>query len=625
MSDPDEFEYGDDFAPGLGARFVALCVLTVFLIAVFGTAVTDTFFPVEGIQLIGAELAEQEELEASAQLWDGSLARRFEDSLREHSRVRAAVLPDYAYLKFAFFDEAPSGIVVGKHHWLFLEKRITLSEWHDRFLADCFGTSMTALERRLLGNGIELVTLPLVRKAYVARDYVPRGYDPRVAVDDLVIEGLKARGLVIADVRALYAAYRPEEVYFELDTHWTPGGARIAAEEMARTAGRLQPAEHRLGQLTIAELDERGAMGLGTLQSVNVDPEEVNLSLLDLREPRATTLDFPPKLRSWFKKPTPDTPAALAGTSFSTAQQFAELLTHFSGEPVFDGAVAARPYMMNVARVIERYGDSHALELLYFETPLAPPFIKFNQAGAYYTEAVGRVFGAAPPERWIPLESLRPKWVPCGIGEDTALKQLARTPLVVIPTGVLTHTGDGVACIRLAGEVKGSSVLLRLTCDASTYLHRVEPGPFEFSLPIIAQGATAAGLQVLADRDPAASIRIDAAQLVHQPVGDRMVSLTVESRDAAVELRPRKSLLLGRRAALIVQLGADGQRLTDLLVRVRTSSEAPPREFRFERTVPGASIAIDLGAAHGESLLEVELSAGQGRIDVAAAGVTSAE
>lgn len=625
MANTDEFEYGDDLAPGLGAKFVAACVLLVFVFAVFGTALTDAIFPVEGIQLIGAELAEQEELDAEANLWDGTLARRFEESLREHSRVRATVLPDYAFLKFAFLDEAPTGIVVGDHHWLFLEKRIGLSEWDDRFLADCFGTAMVAVERRVAGNGIELITLPLLRKAYVARDYVPRGYDPRPAVDDLLIEGLKARGLKIVDLRELYAAYRPEEIYFELDTHWTPDGARIAAEEMARVAGTLLPESERAGSLTVETLEDRGRMGVGTLESVNVDPQAVDLGLLDLRAPRASVIQFDEPLRSWLRNPKPDSPDALAGTSFSTAQRFAELLTHYSGRPVYDGAVAARPFLWTASQVMKQYADSGRLERLYIETPIAPPFIKFNQNGAYYTSAVGRMFQFAPPDKLVPLAPLSPKWVRIGMGKPRRLDRGSRTPVLVVPSGVLSHTGDGVACIQLSGEVQGGTVNLRFACDASTYLHELPPGPFEFTLPIIAQGETCVGPTVLADSDPSITMRIDRAEFVHQPVGERMVGLDVAEQGGGVVLTPRKTLRLARRAALVLKLSTESQHAVGIVVRVRTDASAAAREFRFEKTVPGGVIAIDLGAAAGESLDSIEVLAEQGRLSVQTAGMTGVE
>jgi len=625
MSNPDEFEYGDDLAPGPGPAIVACVVLVVFLAAVFGTALTDTFFPVEGLQLIGAELAEQEELAAGAELWDGSLARRFEDSLREHSRVRSVVLPGYAYLKFAFLDEAPTGIVVGKHHWLFLEKRITLSEWDDQFLADCFGTSMTALERRLLGNGIELVTLPLVRKAYVGRDYLPSGYDPRLAVDDMLIEGLKARGMIIADVRDAYARYRPDEIYYELDTHWTPNGARIAAEAMARAAGTLAPEDERLGGLQVEELQDRKGFGVGLLQSVNLELGDFDLDLLDLRTPQATVLGFDPELRKRRKRGAPESPDALAGTSFSTAQQFADLLTHYSGAPVFDGAVAARPYMMNVSRVLERYGDSGKLERLYFETPIAPPFIKFNRAGAYYTEAVGRTFVAAPPAKLVTLVPGGEDWMRFELGNDTLLDGKARTLLLALPHGVLAHTGDGVASFRLAGEVQGGKARLRISCGQSTYLVDVDAGSFEFTLPIIAPGPTVTGPHIIVDRNSKVRLRLDRVDVVHQPVGKRLAMLDVTERAGVITCTPRRPARLGRRAALIVKVAADSQRVGEVVVRVKTDAKGAARECHFETLVAGGSVVIDLGAAAGEELIEAVVVVGAGRLTVETAGLSGVE
>jgi acetyltransferase AlgX (SGNH hydrolase-like protein) len=625
MANTDEFDYGDEVAAGLVPKLVAAIVLAVFGITIFGTALTDTFFPAKGIQLVGAELVKQQQLEADATLMDGTLARRFEDSLREHSRVRSTVLPTYAFLKYAYFDEAPSGIVVGDHHWLFLEKRISLSTHDDQLLADGFVSALVALERRLLGNDIELITLPLLRKAYVAHEYLPKGHDARRAVDDAIIESMQERGLKTVDLRALYAEFRPEEIYFELDTHWTPHGARLAAEEMTRVAGTWKAVEKRLGQLETAVSTERSAVGMGTLQSVQVDPAAVDLDSLGLRVPETTVLHFGPAIRKWRLAGRPDTPNALAGTSFSTAQQTADLLTHYSGERVFDGAIAARPFMWNVSRVLQRYGDSGKLKRLYFETPIAPALVGYSPHGAYFTSAVGKTFELAAPARLAPLQMFEPGWMLLGFEQPVSLTGGGRQRLIQVPSGRIAHSGDGVVCARLTGEVTGGEATLRLTCGESTYLHDVGPGSFDFTLPILAPGPTDSGLLVFADPARGASLRIEGAELVHQPVGRGFAELRVEATEGVVDMKPRRPLQLGRRAALIAKVSAKAQRAVGVTVRVHTSGREEGREYRFDLIRPGGSIALDLGSAAGESLIGVVVTAEQGLPAFGAVGVTGVD
>ncbi len=625
MTGKDEFDYGENLPHGLGDRVIAGLVTTVFLTTTFGTGITDALFPIAKINLIGEESNEQARLKDEATLWDGSLARYYEGELRMRSRVRSWVLPQYSYMKYVYFDEAPPKVTIGKQHWMFLTRRISLANQSDEFLATSAANAVVALDRRLRGNGVEFTLIPLPRKSWVAREWLPRDVDGRQAVDDLLIEELKARGVSTVDLREPYRALDPEEIYFKTDDHWTPNGARIAAMETARFSGLLEPEAARLGQLQVSPPEQPYYGGCTTLRSIGVRPSRVDLDVLDLREPLITHLSFEPDVEHRIELSPPRVSRALAGTSFSNQQLFAGLLSHYSGAAIFDGARPALPFMSTVQGVLEAYAEGETkLERLFWEVPLATFYNSYSARSCSLGSAYGGTFWRSPPEIQLSFQQVPPAWMGLIKGELTTLSN-ERFVILHTPAGALAHSGDGVIALHLSGEVRDGPLLLTLINDRLSFDLHLEPGEFDAVLPIIAQGPTAAKLRLVTRPRQRARLRIDDARIVHQPVSHSMHKLMRQRPATLATFVPPSSLQLGARTALGIRTERVGNPLREFVVELHTTGATSLDQVTFERLLPGGWIVLDLGRHAGERLTGVTLRSATGKLKVRSVTITGAQ
>jgi hypothetical protein len=575
--------------------------------------------------LFGNEAQEQARLKLKANLWDGTLARYYDGELRMHSKVRDWMLPRYSYLKYAYLDEAPDKIVVGKQHWMFLTSRIKLSPQSDELLATSVANSIVALDRRLLGNDVEFTIIPIPRKSWVARELLPRGTVGHPAVDDLLIEELIERNVSTVDLRAAYRSADPEQMYYKVDAHWTPHAARIAAREAARLTGLLQRESDRLGQLKLVPPDDSNRQGLGLLLSAGIRMSSADLEVLDLREPRFSKLIFEPETEGWFEHPTPLVPMALAGTSFSEQQHFGQLLSHYCGAEILDGAEAAQSYMSTVDWILRAYADEQAkLERLFWEVPLGTFYNDYSLRGPAFGKLYGRTFQGCPPQRELPLQRVLESWIPVGQGELRTLPT-QRAVIIAIPRGVLAHSGDGVVALHISGEVLDTPLLLTLANDGMTTNLDLPPGEFDAVLPIIARGPTAEMLRLVTLPKEQVRLRIDSATLVHQPVGRAVTGLALLRTTQPSRFEPAAPILLGKRAALGIQTKRGGAPRRNLVVEIHCTGSSSPREVAFDQLLAGGWIMLDLGREAGQQLTAILVRAENGSPSIRSVYVTGTE
>ncbi|MFT7486388.1 MAG: hypothetical protein ACI9F9_002243 [Candidatus Paceibacteria bacterium] len=608
MSDSDQFEYGDELPRGILARTIALLVLVVFVLSIYGTGVLDTLYRTDGAKLIGAELDRQKKTRANADLWDGSLARLIEDDFRERSRVRSIVLPTYAYLQFVHLGEVSGNLLIGPDSWMFLEHRISLSPLSDKTLAGSLRNVVIAVDRRTAGNGVDLTVLPIPRKSYVARGQLPAGVDGRHLLDDLLIDGLLLSGVGTVDLRETFTTDDPREIYFKLDTHWTPNAARLAAQEMARVAGLLVEPDQRLGELGRKLPKDRGKGGFASLRSIGVNPKRADLTPMNLREPSFSDVQFPLPEAKRFALHESDKRFALAGTSFSRQEDLAKVFSHYVGEVIFDGGREGQPFMNEVQNVLGRYSESGLLKHLFWEIPVAVPFNLFSARRARYSKWMGDAFKVYPAAHLEALHRFPEEWKPGTTKQGLVLSKVRRK-LVRTPLGAVAHTGDGVAALSLRGEVLGKPAMLAVQCEYQNYELELMPGAFDVALPLLSHTATASRIVVSAWSAQESSLRLDEATLVHQPVGESKAPLRVQPFEGGVRLIPDAPLLLGQRAALVLANASDGPQLQKLVIKVFTVANVKPNTWRFDSLLPGGHLLLDLGSETGRELTRVKITA----------------
>ncbi len=598
----EDDEYGEGLPSGLVGKSAGWITIALFACALLGTATVDSLWPAEEVQLVGAERQAQERSRAQAAIWDGSLARGLEDQLRARSRVRESVMPWYAFQLFKLFDEGVDGVLVGEDHWMFLERRCELRPFSDEVLAASRVNSVIALDRRLAARDIELTVLPIPRKSYVARELLPRGQDGRSAVDDLLILGLLRKGVETVDLRDEYRGVAPEEIYLKLDTHWTPEAARIAAREIAATAGLPRDGREPMGRLGRSTTQADPLRNVATLVSIGARPSVEDLAGVVFVHPPKTRIQLPPEVHRWFRAPTPSSPIALAGTSFSHQQQLAQVLTHYAGEPVFDSARPAQPHMTTLAQLLEAYEGARPLERVVWEFPIAVIFDECTNRSIRHGLPEARAFAAVPPLR--PQTVLRVAPGPSLQGKGR------RAKLITVPAGRLAHSGDGVLDLLVEGQWDGPRCEITLQCGNTATLHALTPGPFSLSFPVLDSSPTAAGLTLAVTPARGSELRLSSAEFTINRLGP-ITPLEASTGEEQIVLTPATpAQALGRRPAVLIELAENEvSRPSPVQVEIWTEGAERPRRVQFYGVRPGATLALDLGPESGARLASIALAA----------------
>jgi alginate O-acetyltransferase complex protein AlgJ len=173
---------------------------------------------------------------------DGALAKAFETHYEEHFPAKQLGVNLWAALDYTLFREGRPGVVIGTNDWLYTDEEFSVAEdaraaFHANF------AQITAARAALEQAGVALVAALVPAKARIYPEFIGKRKPaaPHSDLYDELLARLAAEGIPTADLRApLTNGKRERQTYFRTDTHWTPWGARIAANEianLARTAG----------------------------------------------------------------------------------------------------------------------------------------------------------------------------------------------------------------------------------------------------------------------------------------------------------------------------------------------------------------------------------------------------
>jgi hypothetical protein len=182
--------------------------------------------------------------------------KRFEESLERDSELAQRIRERYQAVLTCTLGQGNEKIVRGRDGFLFFRKEVdmvtgpgflsrraparrgTSGLGRDRKGSDMVGVIARYAEG-LRGRGIHLVFVPVPLKTFIYPEKVWPGYPvssgPAGNVDrEAFFAHLRAAGVDVLDVTdALWQAKREGEVFLKLDTHWTPGGLRVAADRIA--------------------------------------------------------------------------------------------------------------------------------------------------------------------------------------------------------------------------------------------------------------------------------------------------------------------------------------------------------------------------------------------------------
>ncbi len=166
------------------------------------------------------------------QFVSGGWALRFEQEFEAALPLRKGLISLWNASRFLITGEGADGVLIGEGGWLY-----TAEEW--RQAPEGAGEllrSIPEIQRRLAERDIELVIVPVPAKntIYNAQLSVPIDSQLQSAYENF-LNHMKQSGIHALDLRTVYLRERSRHaLYLRTDTHWTPEGARIAAEEIRR-------------------------------------------------------------------------------------------------------------------------------------------------------------------------------------------------------------------------------------------------------------------------------------------------------------------------------------------------------------------------------------------------------
>lgn len=123
--------------------------------------------------------------------------------------------------------------------WLFLTselRHLGLGEfWKERLEGGDPAQAITAYHEALKDMGVELVVVPVPAKAAIYPEKLTgEAVAASVSSNTPFYEQLRSRGVTVLDLASDYRQERErEKMYAEQDSHWSPAGARLAAQRLA--------------------------------------------------------------------------------------------------------------------------------------------------------------------------------------------------------------------------------------------------------------------------------------------------------------------------------------------------------------------------------------------------------
>jgi alginate O-acetyltransferase complex protein AlgJ len=188
-----------------------------------------------------------------AQLLNGELAKAIETHYEARFPGKQLGVNLWAAIDYTLFKEGRPGVVIGNQGWLYTDEEFDITDDAQTSIE----ANLAAISRAraaLADQGAELVVAVVPAKARVYSEHIADRKPARAhetVYDNLVTE-LTANSIPTADLREILTTGKSKEpTYFRTDTHWTPWGARLAANEIARvtTQAGLAP-ESRAAYIT---------------------------------------------------------------------------------------------------------------------------------------------------------------------------------------------------------------------------------------------------------------------------------------------------------------------------------------------------------------------------------------
>lgn len=291
---------------------------------------------------------------------DGQLSRQFEKYYDKRFFLREFSVRQWANLQYLAFGEGSSGAVLGKNGWIFTNQEYLVPNDLQRNLDNQI-RQIEETRNTLRDKGIRLIVLPVPMKLDIHAEHTAELPLPVLtSLHETFVQRLKAQGTEVGTVReAMLAQSAEQHIFMRNDTHWSPEGARLAAQVFAQQFPELSEQTPFVSE-AVAEKSLRGDL----LNFLSFDPrlqpeyfEPVSISVYETLGSGEVTEqglfgDIPHSI-------------ALVGTSYSHMDEwnFAGFLKE-----------ALQSDLLNIS--VEAHGPFQAMKILIDDEALHGPELK---------------------------------------------------------------------------------------------------------------------------------------------------------------------------------------------------------------------------------------------------------
>ncbi|MFK8331534.1 alginate O-acetyltransferase [Pseudomonas sp. BJa5] len=347
---------------------------------------------------------------AQMSVLDGKLAKAAETHYDEQFPLKRIGTNLWAALDFTLFNEGRPGVVLGREHWLFSDEEFKPIAGSDQFEQENLAL-IRGVHDTLQQRGVQLVLAIVPAKARLYSEYLGE-QTPSTLHSDLYNEfhaQARQAGVFAPDLLApLQSAKAHGQLFLRTDTHWTPMGAEVVAQQLAEAVSRQnllngepQPFVTEQRQSAPYKGDLTNFLPLDPLFS-NLLPPPDTLQQRSTRPAESAAQDGDALFAD------NQIPVALVGTSYSANANWN-----------FLGALqqALRSDVVNYAE------DGHG--------PLLP-MLKYLQSDAFKSSAP-QVLIWEFPERYLPMKNdlgdFDPQWIAQLKKTRTANQDLAQSSI----------------------------------------------------------------------------------------------------------------------------------------------------------------------------------------------------
>ncbi len=245
---------------------------------------------------------------------NGARSKALETNLEKAFPLRQAAIDVWGSLEFGVFQNGRKGVLVGSDGWFYSSEEFERPKNFDAEIADKL-EYIVQVKTALENVGIKLVIVLIPAKARVYPAHLGRYVRPKYW-DDVYLKflsGLHAKGVIAPNL--LNAMKAQNSMFLKTDTHWTPNGARVAAQAVAEVVKPLlefqpQVFTQKPGKVTPHEGDLLKFIPLASF-SAKPSPDQLETPIIEGTENAGAGLFGDSKIE-----------VALVGTSYSANPKF---------------------------------------------------------------------------------------------------------------------------------------------------------------------------------------------------------------------------------------------------------------------------------------------------------------